>query len=303
MRAWARRHHRALVDALRRWGRQPLAHLGAASVIALALMLPIVGAAAADAARRATGAADHDVTLMVFLAPGATEDAVRQAGLTLKGHAETASVDFRPRAQALEELKARPAWRDLLAELDGNPLPDAYSVRLRSRDPEAVRRVRDEWSALPSVDRVTADTEWAEALARLTRFAERVLGAAALILALAVLAVIAQLTRMQVVTRRAEVELSQLLGASASDVRRPFLWDGWLLGLVAGGLACLTANLLTGWLGEEVQALTSIYSIDFNMEKISAAGVASVAGLTGLLGLVGSGLAVGAELRRFARPG
>ena len=303
MRAWARRHRRALIDALRRWGRRPLGQLGAAGVIALALMLPLIGGAAIEAASRAAGAVDHDITVTVFLEPGATEEAVRQAGLALRGHAEAAAVDFKPRAQAFEELKARPAWRDLLGELDGNPLPDAYSVRLRSRDPETVRRLRSEWSTLPSADRVTADSEWAEALARLARFAQRILGAAALVLALAVLAVIAQLTRMQVVTRRAEVELSQLLGASASDVRRPFLWDGLLQGLVAGGLACLGANALIGWLGGEVQALTSIYGIDLKIKLISALEASWVAGLTGLLGLAGSGLAVSTELRRFARAG
>lgn len=299
MKIWARHHARALGDALRRWRRQPLANVAAATVIALALLLPIAGAALVDAASRAASTADHDVTVTVFLDPAAGEDAVTQVGQALRAHEGAAAVAFKPRAQALEELKARPAWADLLDELDANPLPDAYFVRLGSRDPAAVRQLREQWSALPSVGRVMADTEWAETLARATRLAERVLGGTALLLGLAVLAVVAQLTRMQVVTRRAQVELSQLLGASAGDVRRPFLWEGWVLGVVAGAVASLAANGILLWLGSEVQALTSLYSFDLKIELVSATQFAAIVALTGLLGLVGSGLAVNAELRRF----
>lgn len=303
MRPFLRRHGLALVDTLRRWARQPAAHLAAAGIIAVAVTMPLIGAALVGSAQRVAGAIDPSATVTVFLSPSTPEGTAKEVGQALRTHSGVASVTFKPRAEALDELRTRPAWRDLLAELEANPLPDAYSVRLRDRDAATLHAVRAEWSKLPSVDRVLADTEWAETLARLTRFAERVLAGAAAILGAAILAVIAQLTRTQVVTRRAEIELSQLLGASGGDVRRPFLWHGGVLGLVGGGLACLATTLVISWLGDEVRALTSMYEIDLNMKYLSSAQWLGVCALTGLLGLIGSGLAVGAELRRFSARG
>lgn len=298
-----RQHGLALVDALRRWVGRPAGHLAAAGVIALAIMLPLIGAALVGSAQRAASAIDPAATVTIFLSPSAPEGTSQDIGQALRGHAAAASVTFKPRAEALDDLRTRPAWADLLAELETNPLPDAFAVRLRDRDAATLQAVRAEWSKLPGVDRVLADTEWAETLTRVTRVAERVLAGIAVILGAAVLAVIAQLTRMQVVTRREEIELSQLLGATGPDVRRPFLWQGALLGMVAGGLACLAATGVTAWLGQEVRALTSLYSIDFKLEYLTLAQWLGVCALSGLLGLFGSGLAVSVELRRFAGHG
>ena len=57
------------------------------------------------------------------------------------------------------------------------------------------------------------------------------------LLGLAILFVVGQLIRLQVVTQRAEIEVSQLIGATASDVRRRFLYHGVLQGFLAGVLA------------------------------------------------------------------
>jgi len=284
-------------------GAQPAATLAAAAVMALAVLLPLLGSAIVQAARQLSGGIDRDATITLYLAVSATEEIARQVGAQLKSNPAAASVEFLPKAKALEDLKSRDAWRDLLDGLEANPLPDAFAVRLRSRDAGALASLRQEWGKLPGVERVSADSEWVETVSRVARFAERLVWGAALVLGLAVLAVVAQLTRMQVVMRRSEIELSQLIGASPTDVRRPFLWHGFLQGALAGLFAWLAAAAILLVMADEVRALTLSYAAEIAMDFRMLPGFIAVCAGTGALGLGGAALAVTREVRRFGGPG
>ena len=303
MKSWLRQHRRSAGDAVARMGAQPAATLAAAAVMALAVLLPLLGSAIVQAARQLSGGIDRDATITLYLAASATEEMARQVGAQLKSNPAATSVEFLPKAKALEDLKSRDAWRDLLDGLEANPLPDAFAVRLRSRDAGALASLRQEWGKLPGVERVSADSEWVETVSRVARFAERLVWGAALVLGLAVLAVVAQLTRMQVVMRRSEIELSQLIGASPTDVRRPFLWHGFLQGALAGLFAWLAAAAILLVIADEVRALTLSYAAEIAMDFRMLPGFIAVCAGTGALGLGGAALAVTREVRRFGGPG
>lgn len=299
MKSWLQQHRRSAWDAVARMGAQPAATLAAAAVMALAVLLPLLGSAIVQAARQLSGGVDRDPIITLYLSASATEDMARQVGAQLRANPAAAAVNFLPKAKALEELKSRDAWRDLLDGLETNPLPDAFAVRLRSRDSGGLASLRQEWGNLPGVERVSADSEWVETVSRVARFAERLVWGAALVLGLAVLAVVAQLTRMQVVMRRSEIELSQLIGASPTDVRRPFLWHGLLQGVLAGLLAWLAAAAILLVMADEVRALTFSYATEIAMDFRMLPGFLAVCAGTGAIGLGGAALAVAREVRRF----
>jgi cell division transport system permease protein len=111
---------------------------------------------------------------------------------------------------------------------------------------------------------------------------------------------VGHLIRLQVVTRRDEIEVSQLIGATAADVRRPFLYQGALEGFLAAALAVGAAAAASAWLRAELSALTPAYASEIKVVFLSSwecLGVV-VAGLA--LGWAGSWVAVGRELRRFS---
>jgi len=299
MKSWLQQHRRSAWDAVARMGAQPAATLAAAAVMALAVLLPLLGSAIVQAARQLSGGVDRDPIITLYLSASATEDMARQVGAQLRANPAAAAVNFLPKAKALAELKSRDAWRDLLDGLETNPLPDAFAVRLRSRDSGGLASLRQEWGNLPGVERVSADSEWVETVSRVARFAERLVWGAALVLGLAVLAVVAQLTRMQVVMRRSEIELSQLIGASPTDVRRPFLWHGLLQGALAGLLAWLAAAAILLVMADEVRALTFSYATEIAMDFRMLPGFLAVCAGTGAIGLGGAALAVAREVRRF----
>ena len=298
-----RLHAQAFAAAFRRLAVQPIASLGSIAVIAVAVALPVMAAVALRSVGAATARLDTEPHANLFLAMDAGADDAKRVEQALKAHPDVASVRFVSRARALEELRTTTHLADLLAALDRNPLPDAFTVKLRSSDAARLSAAKAEWEKLPKVEQVAADFEWARRLAGWVGLADRALAVLALALAAAVAFIVGHLIRLQVVTRRAEIEVSQLIGATAADVRRPFLYQGALEGFLAGAGAVAAAAGVTAWIGSELSALTPSYATELKVVFLSLAECSAVA-LAGLaLGWIGSWVAVGRELRRFAAGG
>ena len=134
-------------------------------------------------------------------------------------------------------------------------------------------------------------------------FARRALWVGWALLGAAVAFIVGHLIRLQVVTRREEIEVSQLMGATAADVRRPFLYHGLAQGVLAGAAALALAAGLAAWAGHELQALTNSYALEFKVQLPHLVEACGVLAGAGLLGLAGAWVAVGRELRRFSHTG
>jgi cell division transport system permease protein len=187
-----------------------------------------------------------------------------------------------------------------LKDLPDNPLPPSVELKLppERRTPEAVRALADRVRGLPGVSGVDYG---AEALERLSAVAQgaRYGGIAALILvALITLVVVAATLQLAIYSRREEIEIQKLVGATDRFVRTPFLLEGMLQGVV-GALVALVALGLFSALG--APALSRTFQFLEPREGFAALLDPSlvlelfVAG--SVLGLLGSFVAVGRLLR------
>ena len=295
-----RLHAHAFADALRRLAAQPSAAASSLLVLAVAIALPVMAAVAFRSAGALTAGVETDPHVNVYLKLDATEADVKRVESALRSHPQAASVRFVPREQALDELKSTTHLAELLASLERNPLPHAFTVRVRAEEARRLTEAREAWAKLPAVDQVVADFEWAERLRSWIRFGDRTLAVIAAALAAAVAFIVGHLIRLQVVSRRQEIEVSQLVGATASDVRRPFLYYGLLEGVLGGAAALGLAWGATAWLGLELRALTASYATEMKVLFLPWGACWMVVALSGALGLSGAWWAVGRELRQFS---
>jgi cell division transport system permease protein len=300
--SWLRMHAQAIGDALRRLGAQPLGSLFSILVLATAIALPLLAWVGLRTANAAAAGLDTEPHINVFLAPDASEEDARRVEKALRAHHDAAAVRFVSRTQAFEELKASTHLAELLAMLDRNPLPHAFTVRVRTTAADRVEGMRAEWSRLPKVDQVLADFEWAQRLAHWVRFGDRLLAGVVLALAAAMAFIVGHLIRLQILTRREEIEVSQLIGATPADVRRPFLYFGGLQGALAGIAAAAMCFAATAWIGHELSVLTPAYAADLKLLFLGPVEFIGVVLASGLLGWLGALLAVRREIRRFSDP-
>ncbi|HZZ94042.1 MAG TPA: ABC transporter permease [Usitatibacter sp.] len=300
MTVWLRLHALALADAAGRLARQPFASGFSILVLAMALALPVLAAVALRSAGAVASRVDTDPHVNVFLALDATDEEAKRVGQALRSQPSVSSVRFVPRAQAFDELRTTTHLAELLASLDHNPLPDAYTVRVATSDPAALAALRDTWSRLPKVDRVVADGEWAARLAGWIGFGRTVTLLGGGFLALAIAFMVAHLIRLQVATRRDEVEVSRLVGATNWDVRRPFLYFGLLEGALAGLLAVGFVQALALWTQGQMQVLAPVYGVELQAFSVALPEAGVIVASAALLGWIGARIAVGLELKGLA---
>lgn len=156
------------------------------------------------------------------------------------------SARFIPREDALAELKARMSHHaSLLENLDENPLPDAFEIRLRPDEDgwERIESLAGRLRTLPGIEEIEYGQQWVGALrdvAHLLRVAS--VGMTGLFF-IAALSIVANTIRLVVYSRKEEVDIMRLVGASEVFIRAPFYISGSIQGLAGAaiGIAALFA--------------------------------------------------------------
>ena len=245
--------------------------------------------------RQLTG--DPQISIFLELDADARDaEAIEQK---LKNEPDVGNYRFIPRARALAELKRSAGLSDVLDNLKQNPLPDAFVATGIDSRPQTLERLRDAAVKWPKVAHVQLDSEWArklDAALRLGRTAILILG---LLLSSALVAVTFNTIRLQILTRREEIEISKLIGATNPFIRRPFLYFGGLQGLAGGLMAWGVLSVAVLLLNRDLSSLAELYSASFRLAGLKWDDAASLLAFSALLGWLGAWLSVTRHLWRI----
>ena len=266
MRAWITAHGYASERAAKRLLSNPVSSLLSVLVIGISIALPLALYMLFANVTVAAGRVGADPNVNVYLALNASEAEARALEKRVRQSVHVRGARFLSRDAALAEMKRTGSLADLLASLESNPLPHALIIQPTSSDPALLAALRTELSALPKVEQVVMDFEWAQKLKRFASFAERLTMLLGVILGFAVVFVSGNTIRLQILTQRDEIEVSRLIGATRRFVRRPFLYFGAFQGLLSGILAVVIVMFFFTWAGAEVRALTISYGSEFALQ-------------------------------------
>jgi len=294
MRTWLRQHREALAHALGRLAAQRAASLLNALVIGVALSLPAGGYVLLADLRGVAQRGSLEPQVSVFLQHNAPREALEAQ---LRRDPRIAAQRFVSRDQALAELRVAEGLADVIAELEQNPLPDAFVLRGADGDPGALETLAASLRKLPGVARVQVDSAWAERLAALAHTGRLALGVLAVVLATGLVAVTFNTIRLQILTQQEVIEVSRLLGATDAFVRRPLLYLGLLQGVAGGALALAILGGGLAVLNQGVSELAQAYGSSFRLGFLSWADALSLVLFAGFLGWFGSALSVSKYLR------
>jgi cell division transport system permease protein len=229
---------------------------------------------------------DPDVTVR-------RQDATALAqGLRAMPEVETVTV-VSPQVGLEEMRKQFPALVENLAE---NPLP--WAIEVKPRDAEDAELIANRLKPLPpKVDEVTFGKETTDKILNTARIIEIVFLIASVILLVASTILIANTIRLSIFSRRREIEVMKLVGATNWFIRGPFMLEGLICGLIGSLLAVILLLL-----GREL-ALPELFSdtVKDADPDVSAWAFPIVASILVGLGLALGALGSGITLRRFLR--
>ena len=299
MSAALRQHRQAVIAAFGKFAAQKSAAALNALVIGIALALPAGGYALLSSLRTVVQAASFEPQLSVFLRTDAKPADAEALGSKLKREARVRDIRFIPREQALKELQATEGLAEVVAALDRNPLPDAFVVRPKTAESAALEALARDLRADPLVGHVQVDSAWARRLGALASTARLAVALLAALLAFGLVAITFNTIRLQILTQRAEIEISKLIGATDAFIRRPFFYLGALQGLGGGlvALGILAASLAA--LNVGVAELAGSYGSTFRLSFLEPGDAFAVALFSTGLGWLGAYISVSKYLREI----
>jgi cell division transport system permease protein len=255
------RHAQALLGSLGRLARNPFSTALTLIVIGLALALPTALRIFVTNAQVATGGFSGAVNLSVYLKTDVPLAKAQQLEHSARARPDVAQVELIPADQAMEEFKTYSGFGAALEALKENPLPHVLHVQPRgdAQSVAAIDSLRRYFAAWPEVDLVQVDREWVLRFNAILDVLRRLAMIAAVLLGAGVLAVIGNTIRLEILNRRAEIEVTKLVGGSNAFVRRPFLYTGALYGLGGALLAWLIIETAVMILGQPIATVAQLY--------------------------------------------
>ncbi|MFZ5655935.1 MAG: permease-like cell division protein FtsX [Pseudomonadota bacterium] len=297
--SWLDHHVFSLVASLGRMARKPWATGLTVGVMAIALALPLGLWAVLENLSQFTGDVQASRQVSVYLVPGQPLERAQALAGQLRARADVAGVDVRSADEGLAELRRHGGLAEAADALGENPLPHLLRVTPRGDDAALAASLE----GLPGVDAVQHDAAWRQRLARWLTLGQRIAWVLAAMLGLGALLVVGNTVRLDIQSRREEIDVLQLLGATDGFIRRPFLYLGACYGLLAGALALglLTAADLA--LREPVAELARSYGSAFRLQGFDAMRAAVAVLGAGAIGWLGAGLVAGHYLRQTRSTG
>ncbi|MEI2795290.1 permease-like cell division protein FtsX [Pseudoxanthomonas sp. F11] len=291
---WLDQHLYSFVSSLGRAVRRPWATLLTVGVMAVAFALPLGLWLALQNVGHFAGDVQQSREIDLFLTPETPVARAQALAETLRARDDVASVEVRTPDQGLAEFRQRSGLADSLDLLDGNPLPALLVVVPEGDEARLVAALE----ALPETDLLQHDAAWRERLTGWMGFGERLTWVLAALFGLGALLVVGNTVRLDIQSRREEIGVLQLLGASDGFIRRPFVYLGAWYGLAAGALALGLLTLAALALRDPLAALARSYGSPFALSGLDPLGAALVVLAATIVGWLGAWLVTGHFLRQ-----
>jgi cell division transport system permease protein len=292
------RHTQVALNSLGRLYRAPLASFMTAAVIGIALALPAGLYLLTGNLQQLSARWDGAASLSLFLKHSAAEHQARALRDKILGWPEIEHVDLISPEQALEEFRELSGFGDALDALEENPLPTVLAVKpvASSADSESISRLLERLRTLPEVDLAQLDLQWVKRFNAIVDIVQRSIWIMATLLGLAVLLITGNTIRLEIQSRREEIEVTKLIGATNAFIRRPFLYGGLWYGAIGALLATLLVELAFLQLATPVGQLAGLYQSGFSLQTLAFSDTLLLLLSGALLGLLGAWLAVGRHM-------
>jgi cell division transport system permease protein len=202
----------------------------------------------------------------------------------------------------MAEFRDNSGFGKALDALTDNPLPDTLIVTpsLDASTPQGTATLKQAIAAMADVQTVQLDTEWVKRLHAMLDILRRVVALTAGLLGASVVLIVGNTIRLDILNRRAEIEVMKLVGASDGFARRPFLYSGVWYGLGGGLIAIILVAVAAAALAKPVDSLAALYGSPFHLQGLKLLAAAEVLGLAVALAWLGSWLAATRHIRGIA---
>lgn len=232
------------------------------SITLVLLMLGVLGLIILHA-KKLSDHVKENIGVRIMMKEGIREAEIIQLQKTLDATAYVKSTEYITKEQAAQEMKTD-LGEDFISFLGFNPLPPSIDLRLRAdyTNVKSIDVIEKELLANPGVKEIFYQKSLVQAINKnLKRISLILLGFSGLLLLIAV-ALINNTIRLSVYSKRFLIRSMQLVGATQSFIRRPFIFKGVFQGIYGAFIAIILIAGLIYFSIKELPELVELQDIN-----------------------------------------
>ena len=254
----------------------------------ITLILVAVAMVAAANVNNATKLIEDELTVVVYLNGDVTSEQIENIKTELNGYKNVLETTYKSKDEwKLEMSEYDDSFKTVLDYLDENPLNDSFVVKVK--DVKKLSETSEFIKGIKGVDTVKDGEGMVENVISVFDVIQKVVLVVVIALVLVTGFLISNTIKLTIFSRRGEIEIMRLVGASNITIKLPFLFEGFIIGLVGSIIPiCITIygyvilySRMHGKLFSNMIMLIKPYPFVFNISLI-------LLGIGALVGMYGS---------------
>ncbi len=257
-------HIDAMYTSLVGFKRAPLSSFLLILMLAIALSLPLALYLSTRQIEIVLGKMPVNPHLSIFMASNTNSQEISRTALYLQNDRLIRSVQYVDKEEALKHLAEQLQEKDLLNQLEKNPLPDAFVITAVQDDPDTINSLARSLRNLPQVEHVQMDSKVIKTFYAFKQFGQHLALLLAMILSFSFILLSHNMIQLHILNAADKIEIMHLIGASRAFIKRPFLYEALWQALCT---VLLGIMLSTFWVHQVIKALQPIladYALNLN---------------------------------------
>ena len=199
---------------------------------------------------------EADNQIIAYVEESLTEDEARALGPAVSMAENVNHIEFVTREEAMEQFSSQYEDQSLFEDVGAEVFRDRFVVYLD--DISMMSQTQEALYEIPGIAKVNAHLDVAEGFITVRNVTSAICLVLIVVLVIVSVFIMANTIKLATVSRRDEIAIMRMVGASDVFIRFPFIVEGSLLGLFGGFLAyliqwglydVLTTRIMTGIVG------------------------------------------------------
>lgn len=254
----------------------------------ITLILVAVAMVAAANVNNATKLIEDELTVVVYLNGDVTSEQIENIKTELNSYKNVLETTYKSKDEwKLEMSEYDDSFKTVLDYLDENPLNDSFVVKVK--DVKKLSETSEFIKGIDGVETVKYGEGMVENVISVFDVIQKVVLVVVIALVLVTGFLISNTIKLTIFSRRGEIEIMRLVGASNITIKLPFLFEGFIIGVVGSIIPiCITIygyvilySRMHGKLFSNMIMLIKPYPFVFNISLI-------LLGIGALVGMYGS---------------
>lgn len=231
---------RSIRDALKSVVRNFSLSFASIMCTTITLILVAVAVVAAANVNNATKLIEDELTIVTYLKKDVTEEQIDNIKSEISSYKNVEEVIFKSKDEwKLEMSEYDDSFKTVLDYLDENPLMDSFVLKVN--DVKKLSETSEYIKAINGVDTVKYGEGMVEQVISVFDIVQKIVVVVVIALVVVTSFLISNTIKLTIFSRRNEIEIMRLVGASNITIKLPFLFEGFIIGLIGSIIpVCIT---------------------------------------------------------------